>query len=202
VADYVDPTLIAPNPYTVKSLGLDPSPSESAFGVCVTELVDGQCNLLFADEYPKPDYDKMLNVALDMIRKYNITFESQSRIFVDGANLSYIRSLKAELGEDVDYLTAIERLKRNCPGQKEGALVTNNMFVVPIYFNNESRNMLAHTKRLMEIDGGLVSIHPRFNKLLVALRTATENGEGKLDKDATSHDDLFDAFRLSLMFWH
>lgn len=144
----------------------------------------------------------MLNVALDVIRKYNITFESQSRIFVDGANLSYIRSLKAELGEDVDYLTAIERLKRNCPGQKEGALVTNNMFVVPIYFNNESRNMLAHTKRLMEIDGGLVSIHPRFNKLLVALRTATENGEGKLDKDATSHDDLFDAFRLSLMFWH
>ena len=23
-----------------------------------------------------------------------------------------------------------------------------------------------------------------------------------LDKEATSHDDLFDAFRLSLMFWH
>jgi hypothetical protein len=23
-----------------------------------------------------------------------------------------------------------------------------------------------------------------------------------LDKDATSHDDLFDAFRFSLMFWY
>ena len=29
-----------------------------------------------------------------------------------------------------------------------------------------------------------------------------ENGEGMLDKEATSHDDLFDSFRLSLIFWH
>ena len=33
-----------------------------------------------------------------------------------------------------------------------------------------------------------------------ALRTATENGEGMLNKDATCHDDLFDAFKLSLEF--
>jgi hypothetical protein len=43
---------------------------------------------------------------------------------------------------------------------------------------------------------------PKFNKLIVALRTAVENGEEYLDKEATSHDDSFDAFRLSLMFWH
>ena len=48
----------------------------------------------------------------------------------------------------------------------------------------------------------MVAIHPRFNKLITALRTAVENGEGILDKEATSHDDLFDSFRLSLMFWH
>jgi hypothetical protein len=39
-------------------------------------------------------------------------------------------------------------------------------------------------------------------KLITALRTAVENGEGMLDKEAASHDDLFDAFRLSLQFWH
>ena len=37
---------------------------------------------------------------------------------------------------------------------------------------------------------------------LTALRTAVENGEGYLDKEATSHDDLFDSFRMSLLFWH
>jgi hypothetical protein len=37
---------------------------------------------------------------------------------------------------------------------------------------------------------------------ITSLRTAVENGEGMLGKEATSHDDLFDAFRLSLQFWH
>ena len=54
----------------------------------------------------------------------------------------------------------------------------------------------------MENQNGYVSIHPRFNKLINALRTAVENGEGSIDKEATSHDDLFDSFRISLMFWH
>jgi hypothetical protein len=48
----------------------------------------------------------------------------------------------------------------------------------------------------------MVAIHPRYNKLIISLRTAVENGEGSLDKEATSHDDLFDSFRLSLMFLH
>jgi hypothetical protein len=32
--------------------------------------------------------------------------------------------------------------------------------------------------------------------------TTVENGQEMLDKDATSHDDLFAVFRLGLMFWH
>ena len=62
--------------------------------------------------------------------------------------------------------------------------------------------MLAHAKALMEYRNGQVAFHPRFNKLITALRTAVENGEGALDKEAASHDDLFDAFRLSLQFWY
>jgi hypothetical protein len=47
----------------------------------------------------------------------------------------------------------------------------------------------------------MIDINPLFTKLVTALKTAVENGEGALDKEATSHDDLFDAFRLSLMHW-
>ena len=32
--------------------------------------------------------------------------------------------------------------------------------------------------------------------MTTALRTAVENGEGVLDKEATSHDDCFDTFCL------
>ena len=62
--------------------------------------------------------------------------------------------------------------------------------------------MLAHAKDLLEYQNGMVAIHPRFNKLITALRTAVENGESALDKEATSHVDPMDAYRMSLLFWH
>jgi len=62
--------------------------------------------------------------------------------------------------------------------------------------------MLAHLKKLMEYQNGMIVINPSFSKLIIALRTATEDGKGGLDKEATSHDDLFDAFRMSLQYWH
>jgi len=45
--------------------------------------------------------------------------------------------------------------------------------------------MLAHCK-LMECQNGMAAIHHRHNKLIFALRTAMENGEGSLDKEVTS----------------
>jgi hypothetical protein len=59
--------------------------------------------------------------------------------------------------------------------------------------------MLAHCKELMGYHNGQVTIHPKFTNLITLFRTAVVNGEGTLDKDATSHDDLFDSFRLSLV---
>jgi hypothetical protein len=54
---------------------------------------------------------------------------------------------------------------------------------------------------MMEYQNGLMAIHPKFNNLITELRTAVEN-EGSLDKESTSHDDLFDSFRLSVQLWH
>ena len=70
------------------------------------------------------------------------------------------------------------------------------MFVIPIPFSKENKNMLAHAKEILEYKNAQVAIHPRYNKLIIALRTAVENGEGSLDKEATSHDDLFDSYSL------
>jgi len=58
------------------------------------------------------------------------------------------------------------------------------MFVVPIHFNKEHRNMLTHAKKLMEYGSGAVAINPNHTKLITALWTALENGEGYLDKEA------------------
>lgn len=47
-------------------------------------------------------------------------------------------------------------------------------------FVKEHKVMLAHCKELMEYWNGLVAINPRFNTLIIALRTAVEEGEGSL----------------------
>jgi hypothetical protein len=76
------------------------------------------------------------------------------------------------------------------------------MFVIPVPFAKYHKEMLAHCKEMLEYQNGHMAINPRFNKLITALRTAVEKGDGSLDKDATSFDDCFDSFRLSMLFWH
>jgi hypothetical protein len=44
-------------------------------------------------------------------------------------------------------------------------------------------------------------IQTGFDKLITALRTAVDV-DGTLDKEATSYNDIFDAFRLALKFYH
>ena len=57
-------------------------------------------------------------------------------------------------------------------------------------------------KRYLEQDPGKIAINPdKFDKLITALRTAVDN-DGTLDKEATSYNDIFDAFRLALKFYH
>jgi hypothetical protein len=58
--------------------------------------------------------------------------------------------------------------------------------------------MLAHAKLML--DRKRLAIHPRFKKLLVALRTAVAR-DGILDKQITAHDDLLDGLRLSLKYY-
>jgi hypothetical protein len=106
---------ITKNEYTQKSVGLDPGFGSSAFGVCITELVDGVINVLQAEEYPRPDFNQMINTTVRLLEEYDITFEGRSRIFVDGANPSFIRALKERLDEDTNYEQQISFYKHNYP---------------------------------------------------------------------------------------
>ena len=186
------------NRYTQKSMGLDPSWGSSSFGVCITELRDGLVNVLEADEYPRADFNQMLDLTVELINKYDMSFDSGARIFVDGANPEFIRALKKEVYEDENYDLTIDVIKRNTGSSFSLVSIINNMFVVPIAFAKFHREMLAHTKRILEDRGGQIAIHPTFDKLITSLRTAVEK-DGKLDKDSTSHNDVFDSLRLALM---
>ena len=113
------------------------------------------------------------------------------------SNASFIRSLKLQIGEDPDYDQVIERTRKE--GFGDG---TDNMKIVPVTFGKEHKAMLGHCKMILEDDRGRIAINPdRFDKLITSLRTAVDN-DGTLDKEATSYNDIFDAFKLALKFYH
>ena len=118
---------------------------------------------------------------------------------VDGANRSFIRALKGRLDEDTNYEQQISFLKKLYPYVYDMDLLARNRFVI---LAKDHKEMLAHCKEMLEYRNGYVAINPVHCKLITALRTAVEKGDGALDKERTSHDDLFDTFTMSLQFWH
>jgi hypothetical protein len=60
--------------------------------------------------------------------------------------------------------------------------VNRHMKVVPVPFSTEGKNMLIHTKELLEFEDPIIAINPKFEKLTTSLRTAISNDLGKLDK--------------------
>ena len=152
-------------------------------------------NVIHAEEYQRPDFNKMINTTVRLRDEYGIKFGNRCTNFVDGANPSFIRALKARVSEDTEYEDRINRWKsENGANIVDLHWLTDNMFVLPVAFSKYHKDMLSHCKEVM------IAINPSFNKLIVALRTAVEKGEGTLDKEATSHDDLLDAFRMSLQY--
>lgn len=160
-------------------------------------------NVLHAEEYPRPDFNEMIKTTVRLLDEYDIRFDNSCRIFVDGENPSFISTLKQAVNEDPEYVKQIQYYKRAYPSVYDLQFLQQSMFVIPVPFSKEHKGMLAHCKELLEYQNGMVAIHPtKHTKLITPLRIAVENGEGALDKEATCHDDCFDAFRLSLMFWH
>ncbi|CAN5346476.1 hypothetical protein BH18THE2_BH18THE2_30320 [soil metagenome] len=41
-------------------MGIDPAYGSSAFDIVITQFVDGQVQILFADEYKRPDFNEKL----------------------------------------------------------------------------------------------------------------------------------------------
>lgn len=184
-------------------MGLDPGFGSSAFGIVVTEYVDQCINVIYADEFPKPDFNQMIETAAELVDRFGMSYENNSRIFVEAANPSFIRALKDRLDDNLEYERQIDHLRTNWGKEVTYnlQLIQAGMFIVPVPFAKEHKHMLAHCKKLMEYDGGCVSINPRFDKLITSLRTAVEKGDRSLDKKATSYDDTLDGFRLSLQFY-
>jgi hypothetical protein len=188
-----NPDAIGSSYFTSRSMGIDSAYGSSAFGIVVTQFEDGIVQIMHAEEYHRPDYNEMLSLVYGLMSKYNV-----DSVYIDGANPSFIKSLKLQIGEDPDYDKVIARYRSEGLGDSW----SKDMKIVPVNFNKEHKAMLGHCKMILERDGGRIAVNlDKFDKLITSLRTAVDN-DGVLDKEATSYNDIFDAFRLALKFYH
>jgi hypothetical protein len=114
--------------FTSRSMGIDPAYGSSAFGIVVTEWVDNHIQILHAEEYHRPDYNEMLSTVYGLMSKYQV-----DKTYIDGANPSFIRSLKLQIGEEADYDKVIARYRSEGLGDSW----SQDMRIVPVNFNKE-----------------------------------------------------------------
>jgi hypothetical protein len=105
---------------------------------------------------------KELSTVYGLMSKYQV-----DSVYVDGANPSFIRSLKLQIGEDPEYDKVIARYKSE--GLDENWW-TKDMRIIPVNFGKEHKPMLGHCKMILEKDGGRIAINPAFDKLITSLR--------------------------------
>ncbi len=183
------------NKYAQQSMGIDPGFGSSPFGIVVIQFSDGILQVLYADEFERPRYEDMINKVADL---YSM-FTNIKNIFVDAANPELISSLKREVALERDNWAYVQEKMAYC--KKHQIDINRQMKVVPVPFSTEGKNMLIHTKELLEFEEPILAINPKFEKLTTSLRTAISDDLGKLDKQATSYDNVLDAFRLSLQMF-
>jgi hypothetical protein len=173
-----------------KSLGADPGFSSSAFGICVTQYKDGMVEVLEADDVEKANYEEMIMQIYHLIRKYNIT-----RVYIDGSNPAFIQSLSRKFG--LRYDETKEILSDYTELWKFAGYGSPMQFrIVPVNFMSMHKRMLGHLQDL--VSKKLLTVNPKFEKLIIALRTAYAR-DLVLDKEQTSYPDILDALRLNLL---
>lgn len=101
------------NSYTQKSVGPDSGLGSSAFGVCITELRDGIVNVLHAEEYPRLDFNEMIDITVKLLEEYDMHGRATERRDFQSArgclsdNLSVVSSLNSFNGAET-YLKYLE----------------------------------------------------------------------------------------------
>jgi len=170
------------------SMGIDPGFGSSNFGITVLQLEDNILKVMYAKEFNRPSYEEMIRLATELRYRYK-----PNKIYVDGAKPDFIKSLKIQFRENIDYESVIERANR------EKIDYEYRMDVIPILFNLYGKELLGRFQHVVSKTWFSVS-SVEHKELVSQMRTARYQDNGNLDKSESGNStyDVFDATRLSL----
>jgi hypothetical protein len=181
------------NPTARHCIGIDCAfGGSSNFAVTVLQAQEGKIQVLYSEEFSRPDYDQVLHHVVALMKRYHKVYT----VRVDAANPEFIASLKSMLGERRDFNEHIAQLKKQNPYTP----IERFMRVIPVSFNTEHRRMLSVLKAFIEDDRGLLQINPRFTELIMSLRSATGE-ETSLSKKDSLYNDSLDSMRLAISYF-
>jgi hypothetical protein len=174
-------------------MGIDPGFGSSEFAIVISQGRNDKIEILYADSFAKPKFEDMVAFVVKLRQEMRIP-----SIFIDASAADFVRSLKFKVGDnDYDsYESHLPKVPDNIINSiEEGFTVGRRYSVHPVNFGTMHRALLSHDLQI--IGKHRVRIHPTFDKLTVALRTAFLRPNGTLDKEQTSYDDVLDAWSLS-----
>jgi hypothetical protein len=167
--------------YTLKGIGVDFGFSSSSTAIVALEHIKTDRDIIRVINshiIDKGDPNAIVDLCWDIWKQHGFM---NTIFFIDGANRAMVNLLKIRWDESLYWET--------------NDASPELMKIIPVNFNTEHKTMLSNLHAV--VSKGYLAIDPKYDKLLISLRTAFAN-ELSLDKDQTSYNDLFDALRLSL----
>jgi len=184
---------------TEKYMAVDLGYISSKFAIIIAEWEPQlhKIRILKAEEITTPTYEQMLEKIL---RYYQQDYRNIMNIAVDATSRQeFAMSLKARLGEPSDWRHIHKKMTEYKARRWD---LAKAMTVVPVLFNVETKGVMAsHARQLLEDPRQLLAIDPRFNDLILFLRSAVFDDRGQLDKEMTPHNDIGDAFLMLMQFF-
>jgi hypothetical protein len=154
-----------------RALGIDPGFGSSKTAFTVIEIVDNSIiHVLYSRQFANSSTQQMVQHAKDLMLQYGILENDSNKVFIDGSQPGFIRSLKYQTNENPQYEQIIGKAKEN--NQEDQLYLYMN--IVPVNFSTRHKQMLGNLKKYMDMER--VAIHPQENKeLFTELRIATAN---------------------------
>jgi hypothetical protein len=124
------------NPYTPKALGIDEGFGFSKTAFTVIEYIDDIVRVIYTKQFENSSTEQMVDHAYQLMKKYNLN-NGNNKVFVDGSQPGFIRSLKQAIGEYPQYEVFVEKSKQST---RPLHLYMN---IVPVNFGEKGKIMLG-----------------------------------------------------------
>ncbi|MGB5091016.1 MAG: hypothetical protein WBN72_08745 [Nitrososphaeraceae archaeon] len=169
--------------YTLKSVGVDFGFSSSSTAIVTLEHIKTDKDIIRVVDchlIDKGDPNLIVNLCWDIWQRHNFM---NTAYWIDGSNRAMVNLLKIRWQESLSW------------EWESNDSFDDTTRIRPVNFNTDHKTMLSNLHAV--ISKGYLAIDPKYDKLLISLRTAYAN-ELSLDKDQTSYSDLLDGLRLGL----